>query len=130
MPHLIDLPGQAVAKIFQYVERGAAELHYVRKIIEAGGFRLEPPQNYAAMVTEIAKWGEFGMLPSLNARRSPDRAACIDEEGELSYAELDEAAHAVANGLHAKGVRSTVIESAHEMKPLGVGINLLPHAVR
>jgi 2-polyprenyl-6-methoxyphenol hydroxylase-like FAD-dependent oxidoreductase len=32
--------------------------------------------------------------------------------------------------LHAKGVRSTVIESAHDMKPLGVGINLLPHAVR
>jgi 5-methylphenazine-1-carboxylate 1-monooxygenase len=32
--------------------------------------------------------------------------------------------------LHAKGIRSTVIESAHGMKPLGVGINLLPHAVR
>src|SRR5882757_8812618 len=32
--------------------------------------------------------------------------------------------------LHAKGVRSTVIESAHQLKPLGVGINLLPHAVR
>ena len=45
MPHLIDLPGQAITKIFQYVERGAAELHYVRKIIEAGGFRLETPQN-------------------------------------------------------------------------------------
>jgi fatty-acyl-CoA synthase len=105
MPHLIDLPGQAVAKIFQYVERGAAELHYVRKIIEAGGFRLEPPQNYAAMVTEIAKWGEFGMLPSMNARRTPHRAACIDEDGEFSYQELDEAAHAVANGLLEMGVR-------------------------
>jgi fatty-acyl-CoA synthase len=105
MPHLIDLPGQAVAKIFQYVERGAAELHYVRKIIEAGGFRLEPPQNYAAMVTEIAKWGEFGMLPSMNARRTPHRAACIDEDGEFSYKELDEAAHAVANGLLDMGVR-------------------------
>ena len=105
MPHLIDLPGQAVAKIFQYVERGAAELHYVRKIIEAGGFRLEPPQNYAAMVTEIAKWGEFGMLPSMNARRTPHRAACIDEDGEFSYQELDEAAHAVANGLLDMGVR-------------------------
>jgi len=105
MPHLIDLPGQAVAKIFQYVERGAAELHYVRKIIEAGGFRLEPPQNYAAMVTEIAKWGEFGMLPSMNARRTPHRAACIDEDGEFSYRELDEAAHAVANGLLDMGVR-------------------------
>jgi 2-polyprenyl-6-methoxyphenol hydroxylase-like FAD-dependent oxidoreductase len=32
--------------------------------------------------------------------------------------------------LHAQGIRSTVIESAHDMKPLGVGINLLPHAVR
>ena len=106
MPHLIDLPGLAVARIFQYVERGAAELHYVRKIIEAGGFRLEPPQNYAAMVTEIAKWGEFGMLPSMNARRTPHRAACIDEDGEFSYQELDEAAHAVANGLLDMGVRA------------------------
>ncbi len=106
MPHLIDLPGQAVAKIFQYVERGAAELHYVRKIIEAGGFRLEPPQNYAAMVTEIAKWGEFGMLPSMNARRTPHRAACIDDDGEFSYQELDDAAHAVANGLLDMGVRA------------------------
>ena len=106
MPHLIDLPGQAIAKIFQYAERGAAELHYVRKIIEAGGFRLEPPQNYAAMVTEIAKWGEFGMLPSMNARRTPRRAACIDEDGEFSYQELDEAAHAVANGLLDMGVRA------------------------
>ncbi|HEX7826588.1 MAG TPA: FAD-dependent monooxygenase, partial [Mycobacterium sp.] len=32
--------------------------------------------------------------------------------------------------LHAKGIRSTVIESARELRPLGVGINLLPHAVR
>jgi fatty-acyl-CoA synthase len=106
MPNLSDLPGQAVAKIFQYAERGAAELHYVRKIIEAGGFRLEPPQNYAAMVSEIAKWGEFGMLPSMNARRTPHGAACIDEDGEFTYRELDEAAHAVANGLLAIGVRA------------------------
>jgi len=32
--------------------------------------------------------------------------------------------------LHATGIPSTVIESASEMKALGVGINLLPHAVR
>jgi len=32
--------------------------------------------------------------------------------------------------LHAKGIQSTVIESARELKTLGVGINLLPHAVR
>jgi fatty-acyl-CoA synthase len=105
MPNLIDLRGQAASKVRQYLERGSAELHYVRKIIEAGAFRLEPPQNYAAMAADIYKWGEFGMLPSLNARRNPDGAALIDEEGTLTYSELDEAAHAVANGLIEKGVR-------------------------
>ena len=53
MPNLIGLPGQAVSKLQQYLERGSAELHYVRKIFEAGAFRLEPPQNYAAMATDI-----------------------------------------------------------------------------
>jgi fatty-acyl-CoA synthase len=105
MPNLPGLPGQAVNKLQQYVERGANELHYLRKIIESGAFGLEPPQNYAAVVADIAKWGEFGMLPSHNARRAPNRAALIDEEGTLTYRELDEAAHAVANGLLAKGVR-------------------------
>ena len=105
MPNLPGLPGQAVSKLQQYVERGAAELHYVRKIYESGAFRLEPPQNYAGLVTDIAKWGEFGMLPSLNARRTPDRPALIDEDGEFSYRELDEAAHALANGLIEKGVK-------------------------
>jgi 2-polyprenyl-6-methoxyphenol hydroxylase-like FAD-dependent oxidoreductase len=31
--------------------------------------------------------------------------------------------------LHARGIESTVIERAHELRPLGVGINLLPRAV-
>lgn len=105
MPNLLGLPAQAAAKVQQYVERGSAELHYVRKVFESGAFRIEPPQNYAAMAADIYKWGEFGMLPALNARRQPDRAACIDEEGEFTFKELDEAAHAVANGLIEKGVK-------------------------
>src|SRR5271167_2222176 len=105
MSNPFDLPGQVLSKIQQYVERGSAELHYLRKIIEAGAFRLEPPQNYAALAADLRKWGEFGMLPSLNARRAPNRAAVVDEEGELSYRDLDEAVHAVANGLIEKGVQ-------------------------
>ena len=105
MPNPIDLPGQVLSKAQQYFERGSAELHYLRKIIEAGAFRLEPPQNYAALAADLRKWGEFGMLPALNARRTPNRAALIDEEGELSYQELDGAVHAVANGLIEKGVQ-------------------------
>lgn len=106
MSDFLGLPGQTVAKVRRCLERGSAELHYLRRIMESGAFRLEPPQNYVAMAADIYKWGEFGMLPSLNARRTPDRAACVDEDGEFTYRELDEAAHAVANGLIDKGVKA------------------------
>ena len=106
MPNLIDLPGQAVALVQQYAERGVSELHYLRKIIESGTFRLDNPLNYAAMAADIAKWGEIGMLPAFNARRTPNRAAIIDDDGSFTYRELDEAANAVAHGLLAKGVKA------------------------
>ena len=35
-----------------------------------------------------------------------------------------------ALSLHAAGIEARIAESAPELKPLGVGINLLPHAVR
>ena len=105
MPKLTDLSSQAAAKLQQYAERGSAELHYARKMFEAGAFKLEPPQNIAAMVADIRKWGEVGMIPALNARRTPNRTAIIDDEGELTFKELDDCAHAVANGLLAMGVK-------------------------
>ena len=105
MPKLTDLPLQAAAKIQQYVERGSAELHYAYKMLEAGAFRLEPPQNVAAMVADIRRWGEFGMIPALNARRTPTGTAIIDDDGEVTFKELDDACHEVANGLLAKGIK-------------------------
>ena len=77
MPKLTDLPLQAAAKIQQtlgqYLDRGTAELHYARKMFEAGALKLEPPQNIAAFLADIRRWGEFGMIPALNARRTPSR---------------------------------------------------------
>ena len=105
MPKLTDLPFQAAAKIQQYAERGSAELHYARKMFEAGALKLEPPQNIAAFVADIRRWGEFGMIPALNARRTPNRTAVVDDDGEITFKELDDAAHAVANGLLAMGVK-------------------------
>jgi fatty-acyl-CoA synthase len=105
MPKLTDLPLQVAAKVQQYAERGSAELHYARKMFEAGAFKLEPPQNIAAMVADIRRWGEFGMIPALNARRTPDGAAVIDDDGEMTFKELDDAAHAAANGLLAMGIK-------------------------
>ncbi|MBI3214765.1 MAG: acyl-CoA synthetase [Mycobacterium sp.] len=105
MPKLTDLPLSAAAKVQQYAERGSAELHYLRKMFEAGAFKIEPPQNIVGMLADINKWGEFGMIPALNARRTPNRTAIIDDDGEMTFKELDDAAHAVANGLLAMGVR-------------------------
>jgi acyl-CoA synthetase (AMP-forming)/AMP-acid ligase II len=109
MPKLTDLPLQAAAKIQEsagkYWDRGSAELHYAIKMFEAGAFKLEPPQNIAAMLADIRRWGEFGMIPALNARRTPNRTAVIDDDGELTFKELDDSANAVANGLRAMGVR-------------------------
>jgi fatty-acyl-CoA synthase len=105
MPKLTELPLQAAAKIQQYAERGSAELHYAIKMFEAGAFKLEPPQNVAAMVADIRRWGEIGMIPALNARRTPNRTAIIDDDGEMTFKELDDAANAVANGLLAIGVK-------------------------
>ncbi|OJZ67098.1 long-chain-fatty-acid--CoA ligase FadD2 [Mycolicibacterium diernhoferi] len=105
MPSLTDLPAQAAAKAQLYLGRGAAELHYARKMFEAGALRLESPQAMAALFADIRRWGEIGMIPALNARRHPDRLAVIDDEGEFTFGELDRAANAVANGLRAKGVK-------------------------
>jgi len=113
MPKLSDLPVQALAKAQQsvgkavgkYLERGSAELHYARKMFEAGALKLESPQHIAALVSDIRRWGEFGMIPAVNARRRPNRVAVIDDFGEMTFKELDDAANSVANGLLSKGVR-------------------------
>jgi fatty-acyl-CoA synthase len=105
MPLITDLAASALNKARQYAERGSAELHYLQKMISSGAFGIEPPQNLAAMVADIRRWGEVGMIPALNARRTPHRTAIIDDEGTMTFAELNEASNAVANGLLALGVR-------------------------
>ena len=105
MVSLSDLRDQALVKAQHLAERGSAELHYLQKMIASGAFGLEPPQNLVAMVADILRWGEVGMIPALNARRSPHRTAIIDDEGSMTFAELNDASNAVANGLLAMGVK-------------------------
>jgi fatty-acyl-CoA synthase len=102
---LDDLRAQVLDKAQQLVERGSAELHYLHKMIQSGAFGVEPPQNIAGMVADFRRWGEVGMIPALNARRTPYRTAIIDDEGKLTFAELNDASNAVANGLLAMGVK-------------------------
>ena len=103
MALITDLTSGALAKAKKYAERGSAELHYLQKIIAAGALKLESPQNLAATVADVRRWGEIGMVPALNARRTPNRLAIVDDEGSMTFRELDQAAHALAHGLLALG---------------------------
>ncbi|MEB3020329.1 long-chain-fatty-acid--CoA ligase FadD2 [[Mycobacterium] crassicus] len=105
MAKLIDLPSQAATRLGGYLDRGSAELHYLRKIIESGVLKLESPRVLASALADGARWGELGMIPALNARRNPNGLAVIDDDGSITFKELDDAANAVANGLIAMGVR-------------------------
>jgi fatty-acyl-CoA synthase len=107
MPTLnpFELASQAVARARQYADRGSAELHYVRKMFEAGALKVEPPQTIAAMAADFMRWGELGFLPAANARRTPHRVAITDDEGPLTFRELDDSVNAVANGLVAMGIK-------------------------
>ena len=100
----VELLTQTAEKARQYAERGVAELHYVRKMFEAGALKLESPQAMAAMAADIARWGEIGMIPSVNARRTPHRVAVIDDEGAMTFRELDDSVNAAANRLLVMGV--------------------------
>ena len=103
--NVVELASQAVSKARQYADRGSAELHYLRKIFEAGAVRIEPPQNLAAMAADFMRWGELGALPAVNARRTPHRAAIVDDDGALTFRELDDSVNAVANGMAQMGIR-------------------------
>jgi len=105
MPLITDLAASAVNKARQYAERGSAELHYLQKMITSGAFGFEPPQHLAALGADVVRWGEIGMIPALNARRNPHRTAIVDDEGTMTFAELNDAVNAVANGLLGLGVR-------------------------
>ncbi|MUL76220.1 long-chain-fatty-acid--CoA ligase FadD2 [Mycolicibacterium sp. CBMA 226] len=118
MSKLTDLPSQVVNKVQEsleklggrsvtkFADRGAAELHYARKMFEAGALKLESPQHIAAMLADIVRWGEIGMVPALNARRTPHRTAVIDDDGDITFQEFDDAVNATANALRAKGVQA------------------------
>jgi len=105
MPNFSDLTAQLLDKAKQYAERGSAELHYLQKMIGSGAFGVDLPQNYAALAADIRRWGEIGMIPALNARRNPFRTAIIDDEGSITFGELNDAVNAAANGLLAMGVK-------------------------
>ena len=92
----------------QYVERGSAELHYAYKMLEAGAFKLEPPQNVAAMK---ASGVQFVTLLAL----SDEGAPAYDREHATALAALGAPAFACTPDLFPE-----VMAAAIEKRPLPI----------
>ncbi|MUM19428.1 acyl-CoA synthetase [Mycobacterium sp. CBMA271] len=93
------------SKLQTLAKRGGAELHYLRKVIEAGMLKLDPPNVLAAIGRDLYRFGEIGAVPSFAAHRSPTQTAIIDDEGSLTYAELNDSINALAHGLIRLGIK-------------------------
>ncbi|WP_406675235.1 AMP-binding protein [Nonomuraea sp. N2-4H] len=85
------------------------------RLIDLGGFGVEAvatltrngllgPVHPAALARVVEAYRHFHLTPATGlavaAARWPDRPAVIDEEGEVTFAELDARAAALAAGLH------------------------------
>ncbi|MBA0046325.1 long-chain-fatty-acid--CoA ligase FadD2 [Mycobacteroides sp. LB1] len=93
------------SKLQNLAKRGGAELHYLRKVIEAGMLKLDPPNVLAAIGRDLYRFGEIGAVPSFAAHRSPTQTAIVDDEGSITYAELNDSINALAHGLIRLGIK-------------------------
>ena len=98
-------PVRRLRVLGETVDRLADAIDTGRVLRRAG---LLDPAALAALpagVEGLRRWGfTFGTATSLAAARDATRPAVIDEDGELSYGDLDRRTNAYANGLAAAGI--------------------------
>jgi acyl-CoA synthetase (AMP-forming)/AMP-acid ligase II len=92
----------------QVLERAGFEASYAAILLHARGpgVALTPPHKLLATVRDVAAYGPAGGAVSLAAASYGNRAAIVDELGEVSFADLDRRSNALANALLEKGFTS------------------------
>jgi fatty-acyl-CoA synthase len=85
-------------------ERAGDEAYFAALCVRSGMVGLDPPHRVAQMLLGLERYGLLGGAATAGAIRHGDRAAVIDERGELSYEELDEHSNAIANAWRGKGL--------------------------
>ncbi|HEY2703115.1 MAG TPA: AMP-binding protein [Candidatus Dormibacteraeota bacterium] len=87
------------------VRAAAAQLDAVRVLTEAGVLRPSRPDRLVAALLSLVRWG---FTPAAGyataAARYPDEPAIVDDNGTVTFAELDRRTSAIAHGLHEAGV--------------------------
>jgi fatty-acyl-CoA synthase len=86
------------------VDRLGNEGYYVGCCYRSGMIGIEPPRTLARLGRAYYTYGMLGGVIAAAAARFPDRTAVIDEQGELSYRELDSQVNSIANAWRAAGL--------------------------
>jgi len=87
------------------LERARNSLHTGTVLARAGVLRLERPDTLARVGLTMLRWGPTPAAGyAISALRTPDRPAIHDDRGMVTFAQLDRATNALANGLRGLGV--------------------------
>jgi fatty-acyl-CoA synthase len=86
----------------EWLVQGAAEVGGVSvALIKSGIWRSARPAHLVGIERALRTWGQsMAALGVIAAIRYPDRAAVIDSDGSLTYAELDQRCERIAAELH------------------------------
>jgi fatty-acyl-CoA synthase len=101
---IMDLdPRQVIRGGLKLAERAGDEGYFATLCIRSGMVGLEPPHRITKMLLAFERFGMLGGAVAIGAIRHGDRAAVIDERGELSYGQLHANSNAIANAWRARG---------------------------
>jgi fatty-acyl-CoA synthase len=91
----------------QLVLRAGHEAGYAATLLQArgAGVALTPPHRLLFTLRDLEAYGPAGAAVSLAAAGFGNHPAIIDENGELTFAELDRRTNALANALRARGFK-------------------------
>ena len=86
--------------------RAGDEAYFAAISVRSGLLGPEPPQRLAHLVRGFQRYGLIGGALVASGLRHGDRAAIIDERGELTYRELDDRTNALANAWREQGLEA------------------------
>jgi fatty-acyl-CoA synthase len=89
----------------QVVQRAGHEAAYAATLLQARGVgaALTPPHKMVGVLRDLEAYGPAGAAVSFAAAGFGDHPALIDENGPITFAELDQRSNALANALRERG---------------------------
>jgi fatty-acyl-CoA synthase len=98
--------GEVIASAEKLADRLGNEAYYFSRCLRSGMFGIEPPHRLARVVRAFTDYGMLGAVVAAAAIRHPQQLAVIDDQGKLTYRELDDRVNSVATAWIRSGLKA------------------------